>query len=451
MKDLILVLFSIIMAIFMFLNFKILNIIILLFFIVFIFYSVTKNTGLLFILLMLVFYIYLSFITYNDSFQGKKNFYVKFDGKTGTVLKIENKYTEKKILINNTNFSYGYYKILYEIKDMKEKNGFFLIKGRFISSQESKINVLRDFILAKLDKIFRDEYSLASFSKAAILGEKNSLDTDFNNMFKNTGLSHLLVISGLHIGLVTIVFLRLFEKLVISYRLKYILTWILLTAYCVIVGFSVSVLRTYITGSIMILAKLLFEEQDGKKSFFISMIITLIIIPYSLFDISFQLSYGAVASILFAFPIIEKIYLLLFKVNDKFLDYIIKMILLSLIIQIMTAPVFVYNFQTLPVTAFLSNIVGIPLGTLLIQSLFFLLLVNILGIEIFNSFFLLIIKMIFNSFETIVYFIDKVPLLQLNIDIKIHWIFIALYYGLIFIVLYFINKLPMKHNFKIIK
>lgn len=451
MKELSLTLFSIIISIFIFLNFKILSIMAFLIFVAFILYFITKNTGFLYIILIFIFYVYLSFITYNNDFQGQKNLYVKFDGKTGTVLIIENKYADKKILINNTNFSYGYYKIIYEIKDTKEKNGFILMKGRIISSQGAKINVARDFLLDKLDKIFREEYSLSSFSKAAILGEKGSLDTDFSNMFKNTGLSHLIVISGLHVGLVIIVFLRIFEHFVFPYSLKYTLTWILLTVYCMTVGFSVSVLRTYITGSIMIFAKLFFEEADGKKSFFISMIITLIIMPYSLFDISFQLSYGAVAGILFVFPVMEKKYTLLFKVNDKFLDYIIRMILLSLIIQIMTVPVFVHNFQILPIAAFLSNIVGIPLGTLVIQGIFLLLLINIFGIEIFNEVLVFIVKIIFNSFEAIVYLLDKVPLLQLDINIQIHWIFIVLYYALIFIVLYFINESPIKFNFKMRK
>ena len=451
MKELIITILVMVFSIFIYINFQILNIVLLLILIIIFFIIITKDIRILYIFLSLIFYIYLSIVTYNSELIGIKSLYVKFDGRIGTVLRVENKYINKKILVNNTKYPYGYYKILYQIKDKQEKNGIIIIKGKILEAEDAKSNIYRKKLLDILDKIFIDEYSLSAFAKAAILGEKAGIENEFNEMFKNTGLSHLIVISGLHIGLIIIIFLKIFENVIFSYRLKYIFTWILLTIYCLIVGFSVSVLRTYITGSIMVLAKIFFEEQDSKKSLLISMIITLVLMPYSIFDISFQLSYGAVISILFIFPIFEKIYIIKFKIKDMFLDYLFKTALLSLVIQLLTMPVFLYNFKTLPIFSFMCNIIGIPLGTLIIQMMFFLILFNVFGLELLNGVFVFIIKIVFNSFETIIYFMNKIPLLQIIINMEIHWFFIIVYYILMFIILYYLNRLKIKPKVKIEK
>ena len=117
-------------------------------------------------------------------------------------------------------------------------------------------------------------------------------------------------------------------------------------------------------------------------------------------------------------------------------------------IQIMTFPVFLYNFQTMPVFSFLCNIVGIPLGTLLIQLIFLVLLLNVFGIELFNKIFLLIIKFIFNAFETIIYFLDKIPLLQINVEFRIHWILILFYYIIITAGIQLLRHYELKYGYK---
>lgn len=448
MSELVRIFLVLVCAVFLYLNFKITGIIIVLLFFTILFYMLTREKSIIYVILFFIFYVYLNIVTYNENINGERNLYVKFDGKTGTVLRIENRYTDKKIFINNTGYPYGYYKLTYNIKQIKEKNGIFTITGKVKKIRESKLNFVRNFMLLKLENIFGGEYNISVFAKAAVLGEKGNIDEDFNKMFKNTGLAHLIVISGLHIGLIIMVFLKIFENMGFSYRIKYMLTWILLTVYCILVGFSVSVLRTYITGSIMIFSKIFFEEKDSKKSFFISLIVTTILLPYSLFDISFQLSFGAVGSILFIYPVFEKLYIAKCRIKDDFADYILKTALLSLVIQIMTFPVFMYNFQTLPVFSFICNIVGIPLGTLLIQLIFLTLLLNISGVEIFNKILFLIIKFIFESFETIVYFLDKIPLLQINTGFQIHWIFVLLYYTVITAGIWFLKYYESKYGYK---
>ena len=185
MSELVRIFLSLACAVFLYLNFKTTGIIVILLIIAVLFYIVIKEKNIIYVILFLIFYIYLNFVTYNGNLNGEKKLYVKFDGGTGTVLRIENRYTDKKIFINNTGYPYGYYELTYRIHEIKEKQGIFTIKGKIKDIKEGKLNFLRNFMLVKLEKIFGDEYDIDVFAKAAVLGEKGNISEEFNNMFKN--------------------------------------------------------------------------------------------------------------------------------------------------------------------------------------------------------------------------------------------------------------------------
>ena len=123
----------------------------------------------------------------------------------------------------------------------------------------------------------------------------------------------------------------------------------------------------------MILARILFEQEESKKSLLVSFIVIIVLNPYSLFDISMQLSYAAVVAIIFVNPEFKKFYQekVLDKIKNEVLRNTVDLIFLSLTIQITSIPLFLYYFEKLPLFSFLLNIVGIPIGTVVIQCLFF--------------------------------------------------------------------------------
>lgn len=124
--------------------------------------------------------------------------------------------------------------------------------------------------------------NLHYFAKGAILAEKGDGNKEMNEKFKYTGLAHLVVISGTHIGAVIMGIVKMFDVLNLEYRLKYILALVVLSVYCAAVGFTPGVTRSYIMGAMMILSRILFEEQDIKKSLNISLIIILVLNPYAI-------------------------------------------------------------------------------------------------------------------------------------------------------------------------
>ena len=385
------------------------------------------------------FLFYLNFITYKGNLEGEHVLYVKVDGKTGVILKIDNKYLKDQIYIKNSkNFEYGTYLINFDVKKVNVKKRYAILEGRIIGYKGSKLNYIRKYIINTFDRLFITNENIYAFSKASILGEKSDVSRDMKDKFKYTGLAHLIVISGTHISLVIMGIVKLFDRIsLVGYRLKYILALIILTLYCMIIGMSPGIMRAYIMGAMMILARIFFENEDSKKSVLVSFIIIVILNPYSIFDISMQLSYAAVIAIVFIYPIVDEILekKFFYKIENEIIKNTLKMIILSFIIQITSVPLFLYYFEKLPIFSFVINVVGVPVGTLLIKFLFVITLLNILKIEILNYILIWITEFIYNAFEGFILIGSKIPLLQINLNSKISIIFVVIYYIILMIFL----------------
>ena len=391
-----------------------------------------------------LFMFYLNFVTFKEELSGEKTFYVKIDGNRGSVLKVNNKYLKNQASIENKKgLEYGFYLMRYKIRKVVNKNGNVKIDGKILGYKESRLNGVRKYILNIFDELFITDENLYAFSRAAVLGEKAEVSKDMKDKFKYTGLAHLIVISGTHISLVVIGIVKILDGLSLGYRFKYLMALVALTFYCALIGFSPGILRAYIMGAMMILARILFEQEETKKSLLVSFIVIIVLNPYSVFDISMQLSYAAVVAIIFVNPEFKKFYQekILDKIKNEVLRNTVDLIFLSLTIQITSIPLFLYYFEKLPLFSFLLNIVGIPIGTVVIQCLFFVVLLNIFKLSLFNGIVVFVTEIIFRAFEGFIYAGSKIPLLQLNINGKAPLWTVFLYYGVLFFTTFFVMPL----------
>lgn len=404
----------------------------------------TWQFGILILAGIFLFVFYLNFVTFKGELSGEKTFYVKIDGNRGNVLKVNNKYLKSQASIENKKgLEYGFYLMRYKIRKIVNKNGNIKIEGKVLGYKESRLNSVRKYILEIFDNLFITEENLYTFSRAAVMGEKAEVSKDMKDKFKYTGLAHLIVISGTHISLVVIGIVKILDGLSLGYRFKYLMALVALTFYCALIGFSPGILRAYIMGAMMILARILFEQEDSKKSLLISFIVIIVLNPYSLFDISMQLSYAAVVAIIFINPEFKKIYQekILDKIKNEVLRNTLDLIFLSLTIQITSIPLFLYYFEKLPLFSFLLNIVGIPIGTVVIQCLFFAVLLNIFKLSLFNGIVVFITEVIFKAFEGFIYAGSKIPLLQMNINGKAPLWTVFAHYGMLFFITFFVMPL----------
>jgi competence protein ComEC len=214
-----------------------------------------------------------------------------------------------------------------------------------------------------------------SVFKALLLGYKNDLTTELKSDFAAAGAMHLLAVSGLHVGIVylllsyLLVGLRYFKNLQLVSSLLIILgIWL----YAFISGASPSVLRSATMFSIMAAAQNLERPGSSFRSIFLSAFLMLIYNAQWLFDLGFQLSYSALLGILIWQPKIES----LLHIKSRALNWVYKLVSVSLAAQIGTLPLSLYYFHQFPTYFWLSNILMIPLVTLLMYSGFLLLLLG---------------------------------------------------------------------------
>ena len=193
---------------------------------------------------------------------------------------------------------------------------------------------------------------------ALVLGEKTALDREEMEGFAQAGLAHLLAISGLHIGLLMLLFrfllwpLRLLPKGNLLLSLTVIS---LLWGYAFFVGASPSVLRAVTLFSAIQLGHVVQRKLPTAYLVLLSMVILLFASPRLILQLGFQLSYLAVFGILFLLPI--------FQLNISFppFRWFWSLTLVSLAAQIAVAPLSIYHFQQFPALFLLSNWVVLPL------------------------------------------------------------------------------------------
>ncbi len=230
------------------------------------------------------------------------------------------------------------------------------IKGLLYSFRKKLLNIFRNNI--KGDK----ELGL---SEALLIGYKDDLDKSLVQSYSNTGVVHIIAISGMHLALIYWLLNLLLKPISKSRKwrwLKPIIAVIVLWLFSLLTGASASVLRAAVMFSFIVVADSLSRKTSVYNTLAASAFCLLCYNPYWLWDVGFQLSYAAVLSIvIFMQPIYNLLY---FK--NKLLDSIWKLNAVTLAAQILTTPLSIYHFHQFPVYFFLTNLVAVPLSSVIV-------------------------------------------------------------------------------------
>jgi competence protein ComEC len=257
----------------------------------------------------------------------------------------------------------------------------------------------------------------ASLARAMILGDKRGIPQDIRENFSRSGLSHLVAISGLHIGLITGMLGYAMLALGLSRRLTFWLTAIVLAVYIVIIGLPMSAVRAYVMGLIVLLGLLLGRSARISNSLFFVAASMLLFNPRILIsDIGFQLSFLAVWGIVTIYPIARHV---LERYNIYFRKKVIRagidIIMVTVAAQLTTWPILLKNFGSVSLIAPLPNLLVLPLLPVLMGLMFIALplasLINIFSILIFYP-----ISILFKYLLWVSKFFSNLPLATLNID-----------------------------------
>lgn len=303
---------------------------------------------------------------------------------------------------------------------------FSLIQDK-LSNLSPHFSIARDVLLSLSNaKISKTNLPLLS---ALTLGDRTLLSSDLVADFRVSGVAHVLVVSGMHVGFIYLLISVLIRRLPCK-RVTTILGLFILWGYAALVGFTLSVCRAVFMFSVMLILRMVGESYRSFHALFLAAFLQLLISPSSLFDVSFQLSYSAVLSILVFYPLFPSVTIdRKSNIWKSLLKYIYNPIRLTISAQILIAPLVAYYFGQFPLYFILTNLAI----TFLVPGIFiggFLLFIPFLGTLIAYP-----LDLLLDLLRLIVSVIASLPMAL--VQVRISFLFLVLVYMLIGLVVWY--------------
>ena len=161
---------------------------------------------------------------------------------------------------------------------------------------------LRRRVEIVIDEAYAENRVHAQVLKGMLLGLRNELSPDILDAFRNSGSIHILAVSGLHVGLIATVCFFGFSLLRLPRKATDLLTIAAVVLYACLVGFRPSVFRASLMAVIFLISRIIERDRDLFNLLAFAALVLLLINPAQLWDIGFQLSFAAVASIVYLMP-----------------------------------------------------------------------------------------------------------------------------------------------------
>lgn len=252
------------------------------------------------------------------------------------------------------------------------KNDFVVLHEKNVQAFRQFIYAARKYIVAVLQQYISKDKNTIGIAEALLIGYKEDLDKDLVQAYSNTGVVHIIAISGLHLGLIYFMLSWLLNRVPFLKKntlLKVILILGSLWLFAILTGSSASVLRSAVMFSCILLGSTYFKHSSIYNALASSAFILLCYNPYFLWDVGFQLSYLAVIGIVW---LQQPIYHLVY-IKNKWLNKIWNMVAITVAAQLAAFPLCIYYFHQFPNLFLVTNLVAVPLSTAILFAEIFLL------------------------------------------------------------------------------
>ncbi len=273
---------------------------------------------------------------------------------------------------------------------------------------------------------------------AMAFGDRSMLTQDTRDEYSRTGVAHLLALSGMHLGVLFMMLMMVFGRLR-NKLLRCVIIVVTVWAYVILVGMPSSVVRAATMLTIYSLVAVSGRDSMSVNALFVTFAIMLACNPMMIWDVGFQLSFLAVMSIFIFFPPIYNIMSERLLFDHPVLRFLWSTIALSIAAQIGTSPLSVYYFGRFPLIFLLTNIVAIPLVTLLLYSTFLLLLFSV--IPAVGSLMMFCLKACTSLLSTVIGAIASWEWATIE-NISINWIQMLLIYAIMAVLTYILVLFP---------
>ena len=236
----------------------------------------------------------------------------------------------------------------------------------------------RSLLLQRLESsgLSDDQYAVVA---AMALGDKSALTHELKDTYSKTGASHILALSGLHLGIIY----ALLSLLVVGRRWQMITQVAIILsiwAFVFLVGMSASVVRSAVMLTVYALLAIGHRQKMSVNTLAFTAIIMLLISPQTLFDVGFQMSFMAVFSILLFVPLFYRPFSAEYLMTHRVVNWLWGMMAVSLAAQIGVAPLIAYYFGRFSCYFLLTNFIVIPAATLILYLSLATLLIPTMGV-----------------------------------------------------------------------
>lgn len=200
---------------------------------------------------------------------------------------------------------------------------------------------------------------------AISLGDRSLLPSSLKRQFTDSGVAHLLALSGYHLGVVAWIASLLIGWALWQYEwryLRYLLLFIVLLAYTLFSGASTATVRAFLLSALLIGGKVLTRPTDPIQLLSLVFLVFIVINPFAYYSIGLLLSLSAVWGIYSFFPLFKR----LLNPTNRLLQWLRDLICLAVAAQIGVLPLLFYNFGAAPLVFIWSNIPLVFISSLLI-------------------------------------------------------------------------------------
>ena len=283
----------------------------------------------------------------------------------GSLILIQKPLQQIKNSGNPGSFDYKRYSLFQGISHQVylTANDFIILPGQNANAYKSFIFQSRKWTISVLRKYISGEKE-QGLAEALLIGYKDDLDKNLIQSYSNTGVVHVIAISGLHLGIIywLLLFITRPLKRKQTSWLRFIIIIAALWGFSLLAGAQPSVLRSAVMFTAIALSTVLDKRASIYNTLAMSAFLLLCYNPFWLWDVGFQLSYAAVLSIIIFFkPIHSWLYF-----PNKIVDFFWKLIAVSLAAQILTLPISLFHFHQFPVLFLLANLLAVPLSSLIL-------------------------------------------------------------------------------------
>lgn len=230
------------------------------------------------------------------------------------------------------------------------------VKGLLFKTRRSLIKILESAGLRE---------SQLAVASALILGYRAELDKELMSAYAGAGATHVLAVSGLHVGIVYVILnflLKFMDKKRSTKITKTVLLVFLLFGYAGLTGLSASVFRAATMFSFVAIGKALKRDTNIFNTLAASAFCLIAYDPMIIMQVGFQLSYAAVIGIVLIQPRLFKLY----AFNNRLLDWAWSITCVSIAAQIATFPLGLLYFHQFPNLFLVSNLLVIPAAAVIL-------------------------------------------------------------------------------------